>query len=252
MVPAAAARQLSGALAMRAGASQLVAHAVAIGDCRLRPATRIRLAAGDDGQPDAAPNRSGPLTITRASHRIDAAGYVTELSTEPADPAPVPAPATVTLGRVFDVDDPLGMARVRVELPALGDLVTAWMPVVCAGAGPGAGIVALPPVRASVAVLGPADQPGRGVVVGGLFGDDQVPGPPVAGGHSRRIALSVSDGPRAVLDGETSEVVFDNGDGSRLELSPRGVTFLAGADLEIAAPGRRIVIRADAIELERG
>jgi phage baseplate assembly protein V len=245
----ATARRLSSAVLARERANDVVAHGIAVGDCRLRPAARIRLLTG---QPDLVSSEPAPLVVTRASHRIDAAaGYVTEFSTELTDPVPAPSPATVTLGFVVAVDDPRGRARVKVRLPALGGLVTDWMPVVCPGAGDEVGIVALPDVDASVAVLGPADQPDRGIVLGGLFGDQRVPGPPVAGGRSRRTTLRLPGGVQVVLDADASRLLVENGGGSRLDLSPEAVTLHAAADLEIAAPGRHIVIRADKIDFER-
>jgi phage baseplate assembly protein V len=242
----ATARRLSSALRAREQANHVVAHAIAVGDCRLRPATRIRLVGDEPGRPDRPLSDPARLVVSHAT-----AGYVTELSTELTDPRPEPAPATVTLGRVVDVDDPQHRARVKVQLPARGGLVTGWMPVVCAGAGDDAGIVALPDVDASVAVLGPLDQPDRGIVLGGLFGDHAVPGPPVAGGRSRRTTLRLPGGAQVMLDDQASRLLVDNGDGSRLDLSPGTVTLHAAADLEISAPGRRLVIRADKIDFER-
>lgn len=232
---------------------QVVATGIATGDSLLRPGTPIELRTRTANGPGTALTDPDTLTVTSCTHRIDAArGHVTEFSTEPIDPCPAPSPLTLTLGQVVDVDDPERRARVKVALSALGDLATEWVPVLCPGAGPDIGIVALPDVGARVAILGPSDTPGSGVVLGGLFGRDTAPGPPIVGGRSRTFAARLPGGGQLIMADDDSRILVDNGAGSRLELTPDAVTLHAAADLEIAAPGRRLVIRADTIDFERG
>jgi phage baseplate assembly protein gpV len=240
--PTATAEVAQLALDVRA-AQSVVLRGVAEGDARLRPGTRVAvsgLAATVDGR----------YVVSEVVHVIDGAGYRSMLSTEP--PA-LPAPergAAVTLGRVTTVDDPAGLGRVRVALPALGDIDAGWLPVVCPGAGRGKGIVALPDVGDTVAVALPHADPTAGLVLGSLYGTVRPPDTGVEGDAVRRWSLRTAGGQSVVLDDDKHLLRLENKDGSHLELAPDAVRVRAKADLVIDASGHSVTIRAGAVDFE--
>lgn len=238
------ATDLARSLSARAAASAMVATGVAVGDPTLRPATVLSFGSG-------VPTDTAPV-IASAQHRIDPIrGYLTEFCTEITDRGLAPAPAALTLGSVVDVDDPEAAGRVRVSLSAFEDLETSWLPVVSAGAGADKGVIVLPDVDDTVLLAGPADDPGRSVVLGGLWGSTDPYGTPIVGGRSRRYVARMPGGGHLLIDDEDDTVRIGNGAGSQLELRPDLVRLFADTDLVIDAPGRRVRIRADAIDMER-
>ncbi len=238
------ASELAQALSARAAASAVVAGGVAVGDPLLRPGARLSF--GPDVPTDTVP------VVAVARHRVDPnRGYLTEFSTELTERAVAPAPAALTLGSVVDVADPEAAGRVRVSLAAFEDLETGWLPVVSPGAGADKGIIALPDVGDTVLLAGPADDPGRSVVLGGLWGSTDPYGVPIVDGRSRRYVTRLPGGGHLLIDDQDDTVRVGNGAGSLLELRPDGVRLYAEADLVIDAPGRRVRIRADAIDMER-
>ena len=120
---------------------------------------------------------SGRHVLTAVEHRIDGVrGFVSELSSEPPSiPRTASEGAEAAWGKVTRVDDPEGLGRVRVQLPAHGDLESGWWQVVCPAAGPDKGFVSLPEVDDHVLVLLLGGDAARGVVLGGLFGTTSSP-----------------------------------------------------------------------------
>jgi phage baseplate assembly protein V len=202
---------------------------------------------------------AGRYVLAAATHTVDPErGYLTELSTSPPEPlarsaAPAAAlPGCPALGLVSRVDDPAGAGRVRVELPAHGGLETDWLEVLCAGAGPGKGFVALPDVGDRVLLLAPGGDFAQALVLGGLYGPDGPPDAGVEGGRVARSNVHTAAGQRLLFDGTGRRVRIEDGAGSWIELGPERVEVHAAADLTIEAPGRRLLLRAERIDFERG
>ncbi len=227
-----------------AGASARTLRGVADGDPALSAGRRIELQGVPDGL-------DGRYVLTDVVHTVDGAGFLTSFGTEPPT-APVPAVgATATLGRVTAVDDPDRTGRVRVTLPTFGDLDAGWLAVASPGAGPGRGIVALPDVDDTVFVVLPHGEPTAGVVVGSLYGTVEPPDSSgVDGGRVRRWSMTTPTGQSIVVDDEHRALRLADATGSRLALSPDGVVLHGAGDLLIEAPGKRIRIRAAAIDFE--
>jgi uncharacterized protein involved in type VI secretion and phage assembly len=225
-------------------ASALTVTGVAEGDTALRVGGRITL--GGVAEPVA-----GTYVLTEVTHTVDGNGYLTAFSTEPpAVPTP-PAAATATLGAVTDVDDPDRLGRLRISLPALGDLDAGWLAVVCPGAGQGRGIVALPDVGDSVLVLLPHGEPASGLVLGSLFGTAEPPdGAGIDGGRTRRWSLVTAGGQSVVLDDGGRKLRLGNEIGSFVELTPELLTVHAATDLLIEAPGKAMTVRANTIDFQ--
>ena len=232
---------------------------VAAGDVRLWAGGRIDL-------DDVAEQVAGRHVVTEAVHTVDARGYQATFSTEPTDrgpagwsgtdlaaPGPVgagPAGAVITLGRVIAVDDPDRLGRVRIALPAYGDLDIGWLGVLCPGAGPGRGVVVLPDVGDTVAVALPHRAPIGGIVLGSLYGTVKPPDPGVVGGDVRRWSVRTVNGQSVVLDDAGRLIRVENKVGSFLELGPRRTTLHSATDLVIEAPGRSMTVRASTVDFE--
>jgi phage baseplate assembly protein gpV len=219
---------------------------VAEGDARLRPGTLVDLR----GVADAL---SGRYVLTAVTHTIDArAGFLSELSTLPPAPRARATGTLAALGVVTRVDDPDGLGRICVKLPAYAGVETDWMNVLMPGAGKDKGLMALPDVGDRVLVLCAHEDPGQGVVVGGLYGMDGWPDSGVADAAVKRYTLLTPGGQRIVLDDEHQVVRVENQQGSFVELSPDKVKVHAAVDLELEAPGHSVVIRGQQIDFRKG
>jgi phage baseplate assembly protein gpV len=153
---------------------------------------------------------------------------------------------------VTQIDDPARLGRVRVSLPTYGNVETDWMGVLSAGAGVGKGLMTLPDIGDSVLVLFAHEDPGQGVVLGGLYGIQEPPDVGIDGGVVRRYTLLTPGGQRIRLDDGQQTIRLENSGGSYCELSPKKVRVHAAVDLEIEAPGQHVVIRGKNIDFERG
>ncbi|WBB76238.1 phage baseplate assembly protein V [Micromonospora sp. WMMD1128] len=224
-------------------ASLVTVEGTAGGDPALRPGRRIALA----GVPDPV---CGVYVLTDVVHTVDADGHLTRFSTAPPEPPPVAAPpaATVTLGTVTDVDDPDGLGRARVSLPAYGDLDAGWLAVACPGAGRGKGIVALPDPDDTVLVALPGGEPAAGVVLGSLFGAVEPYDAGIVSGRSRRWSVRTGTGQSIVIDDDGRTLRLATDAGSFVELRPELTTVHAAGDLVLSAPGRAVVVRARTVD----
>ncbi|MEU7840990.1 contractile injection system protein, VgrG/Pvc8 family [Micromonospora sp. NPDC049114] len=223
-------------------AALATAEGLAEGDPALRPGRRIDLT----GVPDPL---AGAYVLTEVVHTVDGDGHLTRFSTVPPAPAPTAAgPAVVTLGTVTDVTDPDGLGRVRLTLPAYGDLDAGWLGVLCPGAGRGKGLVALPDPDDTVLVVLPGGEPASGIVLGSLFGAVEPYDAGVDDGRSRRWSLRTAGGQSIVVDDVQRSLRLATEGGSWLELTPDLATLHAASDLVISAPGRAMVIRARSVD----
>jgi phage baseplate assembly protein gpV len=179
-------------------------------------------------------------------------GYQSELSTTPPAPPPPRRGGAAVLGVVTRVDDPDRLGRVRVALPAHGDAETDWLQVLSVGAGAGKGLMILPDRGDRVLVLTIHGDPGQGIVLGGLHGLDGWHDAGVEGAAVRRFTLRTPGGQWLRLDDAANGVTLGDATGSYVELAPRRLLIHAAVDLEIEAPGRKVVVRGEAIDFERG
>jgi phage protein D/phage baseplate assembly protein gpV len=222
-------------------ASGVTVDGVAEGNPALKVGGRIAIG----GVPDQV---AGVYVLTEVVHTIDAASHLTAFSTSPPAAVAAPAAASATLGTVIAVDDPDGLGRVRVRLPALGDLDAGWLAVVCPGAGSGRGIVALPDVDDTVLVVLPHGEPASGLVVGSLYGTIMPPDTGVDSGRIRRWSLLTAQGQSMVVDDAGKRLRLGNEVGSFVELTPDLLTVHAATDLLIEAPGRSLTVRARTVD----
>jgi phage baseplate assembly protein gpV len=220
-------------------------RAVLRGRSEWRPGLGLRVA-------EDASNTTYLLTVVE--HVIDAvSGWVTIVDSRPViEPAAATTGLTLMPGVVRDVDDPDKAGRIQVRFDALGGTDSDWLPVLALGASADKGFACQPDVGDTVAVLQPADAPGHGLVLGSIHVDAADDAAGVRGGAVRGVGLATPDGQRLALDRDTDGALLRNGAGSRLEITKSGVVLYAEADLTIAAPGHRLVIRANTVDFEKG
>jgi phage protein D/phage baseplate assembly protein gpV len=187
----------------------------------------------------------GLYTIGEAVHEVNVDGYQVRICTDPPRTDGPQAAASITLGRVTDVSDPDGAGRVEVTLPAYGDVSVGWLPVLCPGAGPGKGVVAMPDPDDLVVVALPHGDPAEGLVLGSVFGSQTAPE------KGRHWILHSGAGQVIVLDDDRKAIKLSNADGSCLDLAPDAVTLTARTDMVIEAPGHHLNIRAANIDFDR-
>jgi uncharacterized protein involved in type VI secretion and phage assembly len=227
-------------------AQEVTLWGVAQGTPRLRPGTPIVVTG-------IAERLAGRYTLTAVTHTLDhQKGFLSEFSTAAPPPRPSSGGAVAALGEVTRVDDPEGVGRVRVSLPAYGDVETDWMQVLAAGAGRDKGLMILPDVGDRVLVLFSHGDPGQGVVLGALYGMQGPHDSGVEGTAVRRYTLLTPGGQEIELDDAGDRIRMADSTGSFVELSPEKVRLHAAVDLEMEAPGRSVTIRGDKIDFERG
>lgn len=238
-------RRLAQADIDRATARGLIVDALCEGDPALRPGAVVRLE-GMGSEAD------GPFVVSSAVHRFDAhAGYTTRIGTGPPAPTQQARQSlAVSLAIVVDTDDPEGQARVRARFPLFGDVVGGWMPVLSVGAGRSKGFTAIPEPDDEVLVLLPDGDPGRGIVLGGLYGVNPAPGERPEQG-ARAFVIRSPSGPQLTLDGGRALMRLESGDGDIVEMGPDGTLLRAMRDMTIEAPGRTVRIRAARVDFER-
>jgi phage protein D len=207
----------------RRSASEVTFSGVAQGNSGLQPGSLVEVFG-------VASNVSGRYVLTQATHRIDASGYRTELDTAPPEVVPRLRADIATFGEVFDVSDPQGWARVRVRLPAYNSVRTGWLPVAMPGAGPGKGLIALPNVGDTVLVVLLRENPGLGLVLGGLFGKHKAPESGVELDRVRTYTWITPGNQRIQLHDEPigGKIRLENGAGAYIELDGDHITIAGG------------------------
>lgn len=183
-------------------------------------------------------------------------------------------------GKVLDNHDPLRQGRIRVEVPeVLGDGTMGWAMPCVPYAGPGVGLLAIPPVGANVWVEFEAGMADRPIWAGCFWGRDELPArvpdpdgvvlragpvtlvttdragpypvaPPTPG--SRTVELTVtatgfvlSQSGRAVLTVDQDTVTVELA-GLQVALSAREGT------VQLANQGSTVTVAADSVELAQG
>jgi phage protein D len=153
------------------------------GTCRGNPAIR----AGKDVEIQGLGNRfSGKYMITRAIHRFDETGYITDFEISGMRPNTIRQLLSgegdrthygVLPGIVTNVKDPENMARVKVKFPTIMDtLESAWARLATPMAGKERGIEFLPEVNDEVLVAFEYNDINRPYIIGSLWnGEDKPP-----------------------------------------------------------------------------
>ncbi|MPZ68909.1 MAG: type IV secretion protein Rhs [Actinobacteria bacterium] len=229
----------------RRAAEEVVLRAVAEGDPRLRPGIRVEVKGVLD-------DLVGSYVLTSVGHRIDRdVGFVSELSTEVPPSRVRPRSAITSIGVVSAIDDPEEIGRLRVRLPAYGDVETGWIPALSPGAGEGKGLMTLPDVDDHVLCIFGNEDPARAFVLGGLYGAGGPPDSGIEEGSVRRYTLLTPGNHRVLLDDDKQLVRIEDTTGSFVEMSPEGVRLHAAVDMQIDAPGKAIIVRSKTVDFVR-
>jgi phage protein D/phage baseplate assembly protein gpV len=212
---------------------------------------------------------SGRYRITRAIHRYDYSGYVTqfEISGYRANTLGQllamdghNSRYDVVVGIVTNVNDPNGLARVKVKFPAISDnLESNWARLVNPMAGPGRGFEFIPEVNDEVLVAFENGDINRPYVLGSLWnGQDK---PPEASSqivasngkvqkriiHSRsghRITIDDSDGKERI------SIIDKTGKNSiEIDSSSNQIAMKTEGDIQMEAKGK-ITIKGGDIMME--
>lgn len=227
-------------------AREVTLWGIAEGDPRLRPGTPVEISG-------VAETLAGRYVLSSVTHTIDARqGFLSEISSAPPPPRARARGSVGVPGVVTRIDDPANLGRVRVSLPTYGDVETDWIPVLSAGAGAKKGLMAFPDIGDHVLLLLAHEDPGQGVVLGGLYAAEKPPDVGIDGGSVRRYTLLTPGGQRVLLDDGQKTLRLENSDGSYCELGAHRVRLHSTVDLEIEAPGQKVVIRGKNIDFERG
>jgi len=228
----------------RAVANELTLRGTAQGDPALRPGTTVEVVGVAD-------RLAGTYVLTEVVHTIDPeTGYLSAISSRPPPPLVHSGAMGMALGKVSTVDDPEGLGRVRVRLPAFGDIETGWLQVLGVGAGAKKGLCVLPDTDDQVLVALFRGDLGQAIVLGGLYGDAN-PDPGVEGGNVRRFSLQTAGGQRLFFDDKRRTLQISDAKGSHFEIGPKGVSLHSKVPLTIEAPGQSLVFRASTIDFER-
>ena len=225
---------------------EVVLWGVAGGDPRLRPGAPVDVEGIE-------PELSGRYVLSSATHTVSpTAGYLSEISSEPSPLPPRQRGTTLAAATVTRIDDPEEKGRVRVKLPTYNDVETNWIGVLAPGAGAGKGLMAQPDVDDLVLVALAFEDPGHGVVLGGLYGMGGPPDTGIDAGAVKRYTLLTPGGQRLKLDDQDNLLRFEDAGGSYVELAPGAVVVHAATDMTLEAPGRAIVVRGKSIDFETG
>lgn len=234
---------------------------VAEGNPALFPGTTVRISG-------VAASLEGCYVLTEVTHTIDPEkGFVTEVSSVPPTRVKIRPPKNATVGIVSQVNDPDNLGRVKVSLPTYNDIESEWLEVLAPGAGAGKGQLMLPDVGDQVLLLIVNGEPGQAVILGGIYGEKELPQTVVEDGAVVRFITQTAGEQRILLDDSDNtiaietqnghviriapkqiEIVHDNG--SHVDLADNRMTVHAATDLQIEAPGNAITFRARKIDFE--
>jgi len=226
-------------------ASEIALTGLAEGDVELRPGGGISIEGGVGGL-------DGDFVLTEVTHTLDRErGFMSEISTAVPPRRPRVSGFITVPGTVTRIDDPEKLGRITVALPACNGLETDWMCVVSPGAGKKKGCMTLPDVGDMVLACCSAENPAYGVVLGPVYGADGMPDAGIEAGAVARYTLCTPNGQKVQLDDSRKTMRLENSEGSYVELTPDRVTVHAATDMTLEAPGRSILIQANAIDFQR-
>lgn len=228
----------------RSAATQTIATGTLRGSGDVRPGVRLRLTGLGLPTPPT-------VVVVTATHIINVGqGYTTEFSSRPPAQLPAEAGPIVTLARVVDIEDSAGGARVKVSLPAFGGIKPGFLSVVVPGAGAAKGVAAFPDVGDDVIALFPTRDLAHGLVLGGIYGAQRLPRGSAAQ-HPRPLVLASGNNQRLVLGGTKANATLSTSNGDRLSLGGAPSQLVVAGNLEIAAVGGTITIKAQKVKFER-
>jgi uncharacterized protein involved in type VI secretion and phage assembly len=158
-------------------------------------------------------------------------------------------------GTVIDNTDPLGIGRLRAQVPDVAAMLgSTWAMPCFPFAGVQSGFLAVPLVGAHIWIEFEQGDINRPVWVGGFFGSQaEVPGisltaPPtvqhVVLQTSEQNTISISD-----LPGPVGGILIKSATGASISVSDAGIAIANGRGASIALTGPAVVINGGALEV---
>lgn len=180
---------------------------------------------------DVSPQFEGTYVVTEAIHTLDInSGYNTEITSGSPWVPPRALTDVATVGIVNQVRDPKKWGRIRVILPTYNGILTDWLPVVTPGAGKDKGFIFTPDIGDSVLVILTREDPVNGIIIGGLYGQNQ---PPDAGvsleGEIKRYTWRTPGGLQIQMQDQGDVIRLENARGAYIELDNGQITFAGSA-----------------------
>ncbi|MCB1947711.1 MAG: hypothetical protein H6940_06625 [Burkholderiales bacterium] len=247
----------------RRTAQQVTLWGIAEGDPNLIPGGAVQVSG-------ASSSLEGRYVLTEIYHSISPdKGFISEINTAVPTiiPAQKKASTNATVGIVSQVNDPDNLGRIKVSLPTYNDIETDWLEVLIPGAGAGKGQLILPDVGDNVLLLFVNEKPAQPIVLGGLYGENPLPGSVIDQGAVKQFVTQTAGKQRFLLDDTENAIRIETQNGHAISLTPAeiGITRHNGSsvtltdermtihsetDLEIEAPGNKITIRGKRIDFE--
>jgi phage protein D/phage baseplate assembly protein gpV len=201
---------------------------------------------------------SGRYRVTRAVHRYDYSGYMTQFEIsgyrantlgQLLENGDTTSGYGVVVGVVTNVNDPDGLARVKVKLPTISDkLESNWARLVNPMAGPGRGFEFIPEVNDEVLVAFENDDINKPYILGSLWnGKDK---PPEA--SNSIVASNGKVEKRVIYSRSGHKITIDDSDGKEkisivdktgknsidIDSSSNHVAINADGDIQLKAKGK--------------
>jgi uncharacterized protein involved in type VI secretion and phage assembly len=197
---------------------------------------------------------SGEYYLTEVEHIFNARGYVTRFTSGSLNPSSLvdltgggarPHGGGPMIGIVTNINDPDGLGRVKVKLPAQGDdIETTWARMATLGGGSGRGLMFMPTVDDEVLVMFEQGDERRPLIIGSVWnGRDH---PPIAvdkvqkNGRAQRWGLITPTGHALTF-------VDDDSDDQRLEVAindGKTLLWLGRKKVEIVANETNLELRS--------
>lgn len=240
---------------------QVTLRGIAEGDPGLIPGTVIHV----NGVETAI---AGKYVLTEVNHSIDSEkGFVSQISTIPPLSIQSRANKTATIGIVSQVSDPDNLGRIKVSLPTFNNVETDWLQVLSLGAGNNKGQLIVPDVGDNVLLLFVNNEPSQSIVLGGLYGEKELPKQIVKDGSIVRFVTQTPEGQSLTLDDSDNSIKFKSKNGHSINITPSKVnisrnngsfisltneliTIHSESDMVIEAPGNSMIFRASKIDFE--
>jgi uncharacterized protein involved in type VI secretion and phage assembly len=161
----------------------------------------------------------------------------------------------VVTGIVTNIDDPLGLGRVKTALPWMGEEVESdWARVVTPMAGPGRGIYFRPEINDEVLVAFEHGNPDMPYVLGGLWnGQDAPPVNDQAATNDIRMIKSRSGSTITFNDDENDAriEIIDNSGSNMIVIraSDNSITITADGDITVKAGSGKLTLSGESVDI---
>ncbi|WP_350117064.1 phage baseplate assembly protein V [Nitrosomonas sp.] len=240
---------------------QVTLKGVVEGNPELIPGVAVQVAG-------VATSLAGQYVLTEVIHSIDSEkGFISQISTSPPAPAHIKTGKNATIGIVSQVNDPDNLGRIKVCLPTYNSIETDWLEVLSLGAGSNKGQLIVPDVGDNVLLLFVNNEPSQSIVLGGLYGEKDLPGEIIKDGSVIRFVTQTPGNQRVSLDDSDDSIRLKTKSGHSINITPNKINITrdngsfisltnelisihSESDLVIEAPGNSITFRSSRVDFE--